>query len=224
MRSRFRTALFGVLLGLSVVIGTAGPAWAQEQQSPLPTMPMGVSSITVEGNLIRIVGLDANGREQVILLDMRSLNTTQLQALGLAPCLDPITAPCVAGNQALGPGTAGSQTSNVAIGTVPGGPSEPGSVVGGGPVAGGPGPGGPGTTPGPDDGDSIVGVEVSVGTTGSTGSGGSVIDVTGSAATTGAANGGSTGSVIDVNGNVVSENSGKRLSHVTVMSDLIAEA
>ena len=57
MQSKFRTSLFGAALGLSVLMGTTGSAWAQEQQNPLPTMPMGVTSVTVEGNFVRIVGV-----------------------------------------------------------------------------------------------------------------------------------------------------------------------
>ena len=107
MRSTFRTSLFGAALGLSVLVGTAGSARAQEQQNPLPTMPMGVTSVTVEGNLVRIVGVDANGGPLVLLLDLRRMSAAQLQALGLPPCPEPLVGPCAADAQALGDGPAG---------------------------------------------------------------------------------------------------------------------
>ena len=117
MQSKIRSSLFGAALGLSMLVSPVSPAWAQEQ-NPAPTMPMGVTSVTVEGNFVRIVGVDANGGPMVLLLDMRQMTTTQLQALGLPACVDP-AAPCMTGNQALGTGLAGRPMShaNVAVGT-----------------------------------------------------------------------------------------------------------
>ena len=124
MRTRFRTSLFGGVLGLSVFIGTGGPAWAQEQQTPQPTTPMSVSSVTVEGGMVRIVGVDANGGPLVLLLDMRQMTPDQLQALGLPACPVVSAASCIADAQAMG--TSGSQATSVGAVTGPGFRDRPG--------------------------------------------------------------------------------------------------
>ena len=218
MQSKIRSSLFGAALGLSMLVSPVSPAWAQEQ-NPAPTMPMGVTSVTVEGNFVRIVGVDANGGPLVLLLDMRQMTTTQLQALGLPACIDP-AAPCMTGNQARGTGLpADDANANVAVGTTPGGGAVaggPGTTPVGGAIDGNPGPG---FLPGglPDLGTIDVGINTPGGggglpfdldggasaDTGSDSGSGSILDVDVSAGAggPGAGNGGAgsgNGSILDV--------------------------
>src|SRR4051812_27417066 len=155
MRTTLRSTLLSATLGLSLVFGVSGSVLAQEQQSP---SPLTASSVSVDGTTVRIVGLDQNGREQVIMLDLTHLNASQRQALGIPISLDevPMAAGICGAGTTLGcPMTADTQTTgapNLAnvpgtipsnpVHTTPGSPTNPTN-----PTNPGMSPGNPGTSP-----------------------------------------------------------------------------
>src|SRR4051812_7651281 len=82
MRSRPWARVLSVAAGCCLAFGSTAAVLAQEQQTP----PMTISSVNVENNLVRIVGLDQNGNQTVNVLELARLGPAQREALGLPPC------------------------------------------------------------------------------------------------------------------------------------------
>lgn len=72
--------MVSAVTGLALAAATAGPALAQEQQSPVP---MSATAITFEHDQsARIIAFDQTGASHVIVLDLSRLSAADREALG----------------------------------------------------------------------------------------------------------------------------------------------